>query len=975
MVVQFRLLGNVEAEADGNAIDLGHVRQRCVLAVLLVEANKAVHVDRLLDRVWLDRPPQRAHGTLYSYLSRLRRALSVADDVGIARQQGGYLLNVDAMAVDLHRFQALVARARLTADDDQALRQFDEALGLWRGEPFTGLDTPWFNTMRTALHQARLAAERDRTDIALRRGQHSTLLAELSRAVAEQPLDERLAGQLMLALSRSGRQAEALEQYQRIRHQLADVLGVDPGRDLQELYLRILHGDPGFAASAVAASGPGSARTPRLLPPPPANFTGRARELAALTEAVDRQVDTGGGTISAVGGMGGIGKTWLALRWAHDNLDRFPDGQLYVNLRGFEPAAAALPPAVALRGFLDALGVPPGSVPTDLDAQAGMYRSLLAGRRMLIVLDNARDAEQVRPLLPGVPGCAVVVTSRQQLSGLVAAEGARPVTLDLLTAAEARELLASRLNDHRIEAEPTPVQGIVERCSGLPLALAIVAARAAAQPGFPLAALDRELGDLQGSLDGFAGSGDPATDLRSVFSWSYRALGEPAARLFRLLGLHPGPDISVPAAASLAALPQRQVRPVLGELSRVQLLVERIPGRYTCHDLLRAYAAELVESEPADAHRAAVHRMLDHYLHSACAADARLSPLRDRLVLPPAEAGVRPEAPADNAQALAWFTEETAVLLRVVELAARHGFDRHVRQLAWASTTFLSRRGYWADLIAVQGRALTAAERDGDRAAQAQAHRDIVPAYSETGRFEVARAHLERALALLDELADRVGQAHTLLTLGWLSEKEGDQAVALHHDQQALRLFRDNGHQAGEARALNALGWDHAMLGAHHEAVRYCQQAVALQRRLGDLTGEANSWDTLGYAHHHLGHYEWAARCYGRSLKLNRELGHRYNEAEALQHLGDTRQALGDHPAATRCWRRALQILTEIAHPEAEQLRKKLAATQATVVRPRAVSNGTVDGRTRGRITAVRWSASRSGPAAADRTAPGATSE
>ncbi|MEV6814162.1 BTAD domain-containing putative transcriptional regulator, partial [Micromonospora sp. NPDC051296] len=773
MVVEFRLLGDVAALIDGDPVDLGHVRQRCVLAVLLVEANKVVHIDQLIERVWVDRPPQRAQGSLYSYLSRLRRCLSGAEDVGIVRQRGGYLLTVDPMAVDLHRFHELVSRARRACDDDHALRQFDEAISLWRGEAFAPLDTPWFNILRTALHQGRLAAERDRTDVALRSGQHSTLLAELSRGLAEQPLDERLAGQLMLALSRSGRQAEALDHYQRIRHRLADVLGVDPGPDLQELHLRILHGDREFAASAVprAAAGPAAAQPPRQLPAPPAMFAGRARELAALTNAVDRQAEPGGGVaISAVGGMGGIGKTWLVLRWAHDNLDRFPDGQLYVNLRGFEPSAEAMPPVVALRGFLDALGVPPGSVPTDLDAQVGLYRSLLSGRRMLIVLDNARDAEQVRPLLPGVPGCAVVVTSRQQLSGLVAVEGASPVALDLLTAAEARELLASRLSDGRMAAEPRPVQGIVDRCSGLPLALAIVAARAAAHPGFPLAALDRELAESQGSLDGFAGGGDPVTDLRSVFSWSYRALGEPAARLFLLLGLHPGPDISVRAAASLAALPERQVRLILGELVRAQLMVERVPGRYTCHDLLRAYAAEMVESEPAEPRRTALRRIVDHYLRSACTADGRLSPLRDPVVPPPVQAGVQPEEPADNAQALAWFAEEHGVLLRVVELAARHGFDRHVWQLAWALTTFLSRRSHWDDLIAVQNHALAAAERDGDRAARAQAHRDVAPAYSETGRFELARGHLECALVLLDELADRVGQAHTLLTLSWASE-------------------------------------------------------------------------------------------------------------------------------------------------------------------------------------------------------------
>ncbi|GIJ76403.1 DNA-binding transcriptional activator of the SARP family [Micromonospora phaseoli] len=930
MVAVFRLLGDVEAFVDGNAVDLGHVRQRCVLAVLLVDANKIVHVDQLLDRVWVNGPPQRAHSALYSYLSRLRRCLSGAEDVDIVRRQGGYLLNVDPMAVDLHRFKELVSRARRTTDDEHALRHFDEAIDLWRGEPFARLDTPWFNILRTELHQARLTAERDRTDIALRRGQHSTLLSELSRGVAEQPLDERLAGQLMLALSRSGRQAEALDRYQRIRHRLADELGVDPGTDLQELHLRILHGDREVAASAVTSTptGPAAAGTPRQLPPPPANFAGRVRELAALTAAVDRQADTGSGVaISAVGGMGGIGKTWLALRWAHDNLDRFPDGQLYVNLRGFEPSVAAMPPEMALRGFLDALGVPPGSVPLDLDAQIGLYRSTVSGRRMLIVLDNARDAEQVRPLLPGIPGCAVLVTSRQQLSGLVAAEGADPVTLDLLTAAEARELLASRLGGDRVAAEPRAVEGIVERCSGLPLALAIVAARAAAHPGFPLAALDQELAQMKDSLDGFAGSGDTATDLRSVFSWSCRALGEPAARLFRLLGLHPGPDISVPAAASLAALSGRQVRPVLSELSRAQLLVERAPGRYTCHDLLRAYAAEMVESEPAELRRAALHRIVDHYLRSARCADGRLSPLRDPIVPPPAQAGVAPEEPADNAQALAWFGEEHAVLMRVVELAARHGLGQHVWQLAWTLTTFLSRRSHWEDLIVVQRHALAATERHSDRAARAQAHRDVVPAYCETGRFELARGHLEQALVLLDELDDQVGQAHTLLTLSWLSEREGDQVAALRHDERSLRLFRDNGHQAGEARALNAVGWDHAMLGEHAETIPYCQRAVALQRRLGDRVGEANSWDTLGYAHHHLGHFRRAARCYRQALSLSRELGHRYNEAQALRHLGDTQQALGDLDAARDCWLRALEILVEVGHPEVEQLRDDLAAS------------------------------------------------
>jgi len=347
-----------------------------------------------------------------------------------------------------------------------------------------------------------------------------------------------------------------------------------------------------------------------------ASFVGRSGHLRALDALLqDQGAAPTAVVISAIAGMAGVGKTALAVHWAHRVAGRFPDGQLYVNLRGFDPGGAGLDPGQALHGFLEAFGVPPARIPEDLAAQSGLFRSLLAGKRMLVLLDNARSAEQVRPLLPGSPGCLAIVTSRDKLAGLVATEGARPLALDLLTAADARDLLARRLGADRVAAEPAAIACIIAACARLPLALTIAAARAATSPTFPLAAIAAELREAASALDPFD-AGESATDVRTVFSWSYRALSAPAARMFRLLGLHPGPDVAVTAAASLAAVPPGQARALLAELTRAHLLAEHAPGRYAFHDLLRAYASELASAQECPADRAsAVHRLLDHYLH------------------------------------------------------------------------------------------------------------------------------------------------------------------------------------------------------------------------------------------------------------------------------------------------------------------------------------------------------------------------
>ncbi len=474
MAVELRVLGPVELRVDDRLVEVGHARQRCVLAVLLVEANRVVTVEQLLDRVWAERLPHKARQVASNYVSRLRRVL--AGEAAIVRQGGGYVLQVDPETVDLHRFRLLVKRAR-GRSGARALVLLEEAARLWQGEVFDGLDTPWIAAVRESLTRERFAADLDRVDLAFAQGSHAALCAELAERADAHPLDERVARQLMLALYRNGRQAEALLRFDGIRARLADEVGADPSRELRDLHRRILNTDPALAHLAAPD-------VPRQLPAPPV-FTGRTAELTLLDETL---AETSGTVlIAAIGGAGGIGKTWLALAWAHRHLDRFADGQLFVDLHGFDPTERPVAPGTALFGFLTALGVAPDRIPADLDARAALYRSLVAGRGVLVVLDNAATADQVIPLLPGGPTCTVLVTGRTRLASLIDRHGARHLQLDVLSRAEACALLSARLGADRVAAEPDAVDELVELCGGYPPALSIAARHAATRPGSSLA--------------------------------------------------------------------------------------------------------------------------------------------------------------------------------------------------------------------------------------------------------------------------------------------------------------------------------------------------------------------------------------------------------------------------------------------------------------------------------------------------------
>jgi tetratricopeptide (TPR) repeat protein len=701
--------------------------------------------------------------------------------------------------------------------------------------------------------------------------------------------------------------------------------------DLDFLVERITEADPELAKVAAQRQS-ATGRVPQQLPAAVTHFAGRTGELATLTGLLRGRADTGGTVvISAISGTAGVGKTTLAVYWAHQVTDRFPDGQLYINLRGFDPSGQLMDPAEAVRRFLDALQVPPERIPVDLDAQAALYRSQLAGKRMLVVLDNAHDTTQVRPLLPGAPTCLVLVTSRNQLTSLIATDDAHPIILDLLTDGEARQLLAQRLGADRVAAEPEAVEEIITRCAHLPLALALVAARAAIRPHGGLRVLAEELRDQQRRWQTLTGD-EPTTDVQAVFSWSYQALAPDAARLFRLLGLHPGPDLSARATASLAGLPLSAVRPLLAELTRASLLVEHSIGRYTFHDLLRAYATDLAHRiDTEQQRRTATHRMLDHYLHTAHTADRLLDPARDQVTLTPPQPGVTPEHPADLQQALDWFTTEHPVLLAAVDHAATTGFNAHTGQLAWTLWTFLIRRGHWRDWAATSHAAVAAAQRLADVTAQARAHRNLAHAYTLLDRLDDALTELNHALDLATQTGDQTGQAHTHTNLTYLWERQGNYPQALDHARQALDLHQATGHQTGQANSLNAVGWCHAMLGNHRQALTHCQQALTLHQNLGDRAGQAAAWDSLGYAHHHLGNHTQAITSYHHALALYRDLGDRYEEATTLTNLGDTHHAAGNPQAARDAWQQALAILEDLDDPDADQVRTKLATLNTPI--------------------------------------------
>ncbi|MGH3398289.1 MAG: AfsR/SARP family transcriptional regulator [Streptosporangiaceae bacterium] len=747
-----------------------------------MEPDVLVRRDTVIDMLWGEEPPRTAVGLVQAHVSRLRSVLEpgkrgVGDDGMIKAVRSAYKLSVSGQELDLLVFRDLAARAasaRASGDDVTACELYEQAIALGRGDPLADVDVLSDHPSVALLRQQLTSVLLRYAEVACALGQYRRLLPRLQALAVAEPLNEPAHAWLMIALAGSGQQAAAIHVYEALRWRLDRELGLYPGEELAEAHLRVLRQDI-HAGSARRVHPHRAAQAslhvvPRQLPAASPHFTGRAGELHALSGLLEPEPDktepgrtesgrTRGVVIAALTGMAGIGKTALAVHWAHQVADRFPDGQLFLNLRGFGPSRAAVAPCEALSSLLSALGVPDALIPADMAARAAFLRSRLAGRRILMVLDNAEDAEQVRSLMPGTPGCLVLVTSRNRLTGLAAAEGARLIPLDVLADWEARDLLVKKLGSTRAGGELMAARELVELCARLPLALCDVAARAASRPRLPLSRLATEMRDEQGRLDALE-TGEPATSVRMVFSWSRARLSRLAGRMFSLQGIHPGPDITVPAAASMAGLPLSQVHGALAELCDQHLITEYVPGRYMCHALLRTYAAEAagVRDSVTD-RRAAIHRVLDHYLHTANQASAALYPHSVQLTRGQPMPGVRPEKIVSPAQAAQWFENERHALLAAIVHAATEDYAPHAWELPHAVGSFFQGEECWRKLTAAQQSALAAADELGDLAGQVLAHYHLGVLTFRLGDDDSACQHLGEAIELAGNAGNHKIQA------------------------------------------------------------------------------------------------------------------------------------------------------------------------------------------------------------------------
>jgi DNA-binding SARP family transcriptional activator/tetratricopeptide (TPR) repeat protein len=916
---EFCLLGPLVVRRDGLDVAVPAGKPRTVLAALLLDAGELVTVGRLAEVLWGADPPPSARVSVQNHVKRLRQALGEAGRARIRTEPGGYVMDVAAGELDVSRFQVSLAAARAAVRDrqwGQASAQASAALLLWRGEPLVGVDSELLVQQAVPyLAEIRLQAWETRLEAEMELGHHGDAIVELRRLTAAHPLREHPHALLMMALQRCGRQAEALTAYRAARRILISQLGAEPGPELRQAHQRVLDGDQSGAAApgpAPLAPGGGRAVAPRQLPSPVRQFVGRDSELAALTALLD-QADTmpDAVLISAIGGTAGVGKTALAVRWAHQVAERFPDGQLYVNLRGYDPDEP-LPAADALAGFLRDLGVPGPDIPAGCSERAARFRSLLAGRRMLVVLDNAAQAEQIRPFLPGSPGCVTLVTSRDALAGLVARDGAVRLDLDLLPPAGAVELMRALIGA-RVDADPAAAYALADRCARLPLALRVAAELAAARPAVSLAELAGELADRQQRLDLLDAGGDPRAGIRAVFSWSYQHLGAGAARLFRLVSLHPGLDFGVQAAAALAATTTVHSRRMLDALARAHLVQAAAPGRYALHDLLRAYARELASIHDGDGEqRAALTRLFDYYLQASAAAMDTLFPAEAdrRPTMPPPVGCALP--PLENVTAARdWLDAERANLAATAGHAAGHGWPGHAIRLAAILFRYLDAGGHFAEAVIIHGHARDAATQASDPDAEADALISLGLVDLHQGRYQQATAQLQQALALSRETGDRHRQARALQDLGLGDFQQGRWRQAARQLEQAMDLFGQTGDRIGQARALGNLGIIAFQQGRPDQAAGHLRQALAVYREIGYPAGEAYILANLGGGELQQGRYQQAAGHLRQALPLFRETGNRTGEAHVLANLGilDLRQ--GCCHQATTSLQQALDLFRQ----------------------------------------------------------------
>ncbi|MGW4206891.1 BTAD domain-containing putative transcriptional regulator [Lentzea sp. NPDC004789] len=875
MGAEYRVLGPLEVLLDGEPVTVPAGRCQVLLAALLLRANRFAPVDELIDLVWDGTPPRldRAKATLQMVVRRLRVALGEADCVRSA--PGGYLAVVEPDQLDLLRFRAL-------ADSGD----FGAAAALWRGPVLVDVASD-------ALHRAevrRLADERlvvleRRIEADLERGLAGELVTELRSLVADHPLREPFWRQLMLALYRSGRQAEALNAYQDVRAELVEQLGVEPGEALRDLHERILRADV-----------PKCAKVPRQLPGGVQTFVGRDEELGLLD---------GPGGVTVVHGVGGVGKTALTLRWAREVRDRFPDGDLYVNLRGFDQEAAPLDPAAVAETLLVGLGVT--AVPADEDARFALLRTEFADRRMLLVLDNAASVRQVVPLLPGSAGVRVLITSRNQLRALVSRHDATAIGLRQLAFDESRALLAAVLGEQRLRAEPEAVREIADRCAGLPLALRVFSERVARFPDISLREFVSELDSAR--LDALSDFDD--VDVRSVFSWSYRALDDDSARMFRLLSLHPGPDLDVSAAAALAGVSVVQARRTLERLVADHLVQSRTPGRYDLHDLLRAYSAELCGDDEA-----AALRLTEFYVHTLENAATHEG---SRMLTRAGEvtSGVVPREFSSRSDALAWVRQEWDNFQAVAHQAIARGWGRLGMVVAAHMHSYLLfTKTRCNDAISL----FEVARSHGTPREQGFMLLKLAAVYDDVGRLEESLRCFDEGLRFAHEAGERVAEAASLINMAGVHRRLGNAEDAVDCARRGLEIALELADPYYESAARANVALQLRVAGRLEEALAESERALVVAQDLDDKFMRANVRGLHARILGQVGRLDEAVSELSSTIEVSFQFGDVAGAAEGLRDLGKFLVGLGRPDDAAEAWRRALTTCRDLDGKHAEEI-------------------------------------------------------
>ncbi|WP_170215867.1 AfsR/SARP family transcriptional regulator [Asanoa ferruginea] len=904
---RFLLLGPIEAHRGDQPLPLGRRRERCLLAVLLLAANRVVPAERLMDLLWDGDPPDSARASLHTHVSRLRVRLEPG--VVIAAQHGGYVVRTDPAAIDAHRFAGLVRDARAVTDPERRATVLRRALALWRGPALADSGSDRLRERVVAdLTELRLTALELAIDADLACGRHADVVVEASGLVAEHPLREGLWERFALALHRSDRRADALDVLDRARARLAHELGIDPGPGLARMRQAILTADPGLAPPPPRAGG-----LPRQLPMDIAEFTGREAEIESLVELAGRP--SGAARIAVVEGMAGVGKTRLAVHVARLLVDqgRFDEVQLWADLHGLAGDQPRADPHEVLGRFLRELGVP--DAPVDPQERAALYRSLLAGRRVLVLLDNAADEEQVRPLLPGGPHCLVLITTRRRLFRL---EGGWPLPLDVFSPSEAAELITRVAGPGRVVAHTADVAQLAELCGHLPLAVTLAARRLQGRPTWTVADLvDRLATD------------DSRQTLQSAFDLSYQALGSEQRRFLRMLGLHPGPDFTADSLGALVARPRDEAEGILESLLDEHLVQQRVPGRYLLHDLVRGYAASRVaRDESVPTRHAAIGQLLTHYLDLARQATLLIHPSESRRVARTSAGADGRGWPRTAAEAAAWGDANLPTLVATVRLAAGlpGPLPRLAVELVLALYRPLANRGHHDERLVLNALAAHTAGRIGDRRAEAQALEDLGVMCGQIGRLTEAVQHISAALAIWRELDDPIGITGCLTQLGNSYRQLGRFDDAVRHLRRSLAVSRAADYRAGAAGVLNNLGLALQGMGAHDRALRYQRRSVAAFQALDNHRGASIARANLGWACQRAGQPGEALGHHRAGLRVFREVGDRYNEAEQLWALGLAHHTLGEHGVARASWRDSVGQLVDLGHLADDEGEELLAA-------------------------------------------------